>query len=451
MTVPFDAQSFDDPGSEVQIAIRDGDTGDVAVVTGAVDVLAGTVTFQTPHFSGFQAVSPRPRPLRGGFVELQVIAGIDAQFGGEFTLALNSLTGLKGPRTGNVVARDLDRRTMLFGGDEGGATLTGRRERTSDTGRATADRELSLTFGEEVVSYARGRSSDVLLHGDAVSDRTNLSVLLRRVRGAPTQGALRGDWHGIVLEMAATREPGEFVVATTGQRFELSVGAAGRAVVTSSDMFVSRMTYPAGTHTSDRFRKPAKPGTLRPSGKLARLTLDVGAAGDLPSIELYPVVRGDMLIGTTGGFVGDVQNLSAAMARLVILVRAGAHGSDGDLAGRSQFVSVDSTFASVSPGGPPALALGLLDLDVVHDGTGGLRARGTSFLVLPDASGVPFVDARTVDDTAGYRIQKDLSYGESLPLQRGAVLRRRGLYVVTAFTAGRKALGFGMPSRPVAK
>ena len=45
---------------------------EVQVVTGTVDTDAGEFTFAAPHFSGFQAVSPRPRPLRGGFIELEI-------------------------------------------------------------------------------------------------------------------------------------------------------------------------------------------------------------------------------------------------------------------------------------------------------------------------------------------------------------------------------------------
>ena len=451
VTVPFDAQAYDDPGSEVQVAIRDRDTGEVEIVTGIVDVDAGTISFQTPHFSGFQPVSPRPRPLRGGFVEVEIGGGLTPQFGGGFLLGANVLLGRDGPRTGNVVTRSRDRYLIGFGPDQkGDVTLSSDHDQTLENGIAQAEGELLLSFGKDVISYLRGRTPDAMIRSEAGAGGARISALLRRVKGKPTQGALRGDWHAVVLEFSAARASASAVgLATAGQRFELMVEPGGRAVASGSDLRVTRVAYPAGTIVKTRNRKAPKPGLLQPNGAFVRLTMDLGSAEGAEFVDLHPVARGDLLVGVTGSIVGSPGDPTKTMARLVVLARAGVNGDDELLDGRSQVVALDTGFATPAALPLPVATVELLDIDVQHDGAGRLRAQGASLVLQHDVNGAPTLVPGQVDFPGTYRVDKDLIYRESTPLGTGALLRRRGLYIATLFDEDRIALGFGMPSRPV--
>lgn len=451
VTVPYDPQAYDDPGTEVEVAIRDGETGEVEVVPGTVDPVAETVSFQTSHFSGFQPVSPRQRPLRGGFVELEIGGRIDPQLGGTLLLGLNAIVGQDGPRTGNGVARNLDRRFIGFGPDgQGGVVFAVDRDQALQSGTVRADADLALQLGSQIVTFLRGRTPDALVRGGVANDQANVAVLLRRVKGRATQGALRGDWFGIVLEIAGERgSAGGLVVTTTGRRFELEVDADGRAVASDSDLWTTRVPYPGGEPTSSRSRRAPRPGTLRPSGSFGRLTMDVGVADGPAFVDLHAVARGDLLVGVTGDVQGLPTNPSRAMARLVLLARAGRKGSDADLSGRSRFVAFDAGFETASTAQVPVPVLDLLSLDVQHDGAGSLRARGGTLRVRHGPAGQPVISTGQIDVDGTYSVEKDLEYRPSTPLGPGVLLRRRGLYISTFFGPERIALGFGLPARPL--
>ena len=314
-----------------------------------------------------------------------------------------------------------------------------------------ADADVTLDLGNRVVSFLRGRSPDVMVRSDGSGDQAVVSVLLRRVKGKTTQGALRGAWHGLVLEYSgAAGTTGGLQITTAGRRFELDVQPAGRAVASDSDLWTTRLAYPGGNPTTDRDRKAPKPGTLRPSGSFARLTMDVGVADGPAFVDLHPVARGDVLVGLAGDFVGTPNDPESAMSRLVILVRAGAKGGNDDLDGRSRFVALDTGFESAAVGAAVVPTFELLNLDVQHDGDGSLRARGGAALLRHGPDGQPSITGRQIDVTGTYRIEKDLIYRESQPVGPGALLRRRGLYITTRFGDDRSAIGFGLPARPAA-
>ncbi len=452
VTLPFDTQAYDDPNTEVSVALRDAETGEVQVVTGVVDVDAGTITFPTSHFSRFQPASPRPRPLVGGFVELELAGSLDPAFATSVVFGLNAVRGAAGRRSGNAVSRDIDRYAVTFVPDAiRGGRISGSREQRMQSGTVSAGRTLDLDFGAQQVSFERGRSPDVFIRREVRDGLAGVSLLLRRVKGRPSRSALAGEWHAIVLEVSAVRgSNGKIAIASVGQTFTLSVARSGKASARQAERSVTAVPFPGGTPTTQRdTRRPLK-GSLRPLGAMARLEMEVGQRTVIDTIDLHPVVRGDALVGVTGAVLGDPSDPTLIMTRLVILTRKGEDGSVADLPGRSRFAGFDLGLVAGDIDIPAAGArFDVLGLDVEHDGAGALRARGNGITLSRGISGGPQLNARSLDFTSTYDIAKDLGYREDAPFDRGVILARRGLYISTHFADDRVAIGFGVPSRPL--
>ncbi len=450
VTVPFDAQGFD-PGDDVLVAIEDGDTGEIVIVTGTVNA-DQTVTFPTSHFSRFQAVSRRPRPLVGGFVELELSGELLSANAGSVSMGLHSIVGAKGPRTGNGVARSVDRMSIGWApalvGDQSFQLTT---EARTQPGTAIADEQLTLDVGGQNLVYDRGRSNDVLLRRGATGDQAGVTVLLRRVKGAPSKGALRGDWHAFVVEYAAASAKGEPLrLLSAGQTFDLTVEPLGRATASGARLVATRADYPGGTPLTTVVRRAPAPGTLRPAGNFARLEMAIGAEADLTSIDLHPVVRGDALVGLARRLEGDPKAPDRAVMRLVILVRAGQSGDEAILDGRSVFGAFGFGLTPGVDGGPSVdVALELLELDVLHDGLRDVRAIGTATKQEHAKGGATAKFGGTENASGRYHVDRDLGYDEDATGRRGAVLRRGGLFVDSAFDGFGVSIGFGVPARPL--
>ena len=117
---------------------------------------------------------------------------------------LNGFVGAKGPRTGNDVTRILDRHTFTFSPGVGQApTFAYDREQSNDRGTAFADEDLRLVFPSGALTFERGRSPDVFLRGAFNSGAATIGALVRRAKGKPSRGGLRGAWHVIVYELSA--------------------------------------------------------------------------------------------------------------------------------------------------------------------------------------------------------------------------------------------------------
>ncbi len=454
VTVPIDTQAFDDPGSEAtSVGIQDGATGEVTIVPASVDVDAGTLTFQTSHFSRFQPLSSRPRPFAGTFVELELSGSLESGFTDEIALGLHVVHGDKGPRTGNTVTRDVERtRLRVTPRSGGGSLIEGVVDRRAQSGVVSADTELTLDLGNVQTVFERGRGGDVLVRRIVQPGQLGTAVLLRRAKGTPTRSVLRGTWHALVVEFGAAHAgaSGATVRSVTGQTFELDVDPLGRATPSDVVRTVTRWPGAAGRPVTKTDRRPVPRGSLLPAGDDVALTLAVGLDAGLDEVVLAPVVRGDALVGVARAFSGVADDLDSATLRLVVLVRAGSGGDAALLRGRSLVrgfgVDVHEDAGSVAAI-PTRVDVSLLDADVLHDGAGGLAVSGLRAVLSHDGAGEPLPGTFTLDGTGTYRVARDLVYAESRPLAVGALLRRRGLYVAAAFDDGRFTLGFGVPTR----
>jgi len=452
VTLPFDAQAYDDPGTEVTVALRDGTTGDIELVTGTVDVEAGTITFPTSHFSRFQPASPRPRPLVGGFVELEITGSLAPPYTSAVSFGLNAIRGAKGPRTGNAVTRDLDRFEVRTSQNaQRGGQITGTRDQRRQNGVVSAGATVEIDLGTNVLSYERGRSPDVLIRRRVADDRASVSLLLRRVKGKPTRGALFGDWNVVVVEYSAVRAPdGTVSVASAGQTFDLSVDAMGRATPRKSLRSVTSVPFMGGKSVTQLDTKRPAKGTLSPAGLMVRLDMELGHRTVVDSIDLHPVVRGDALVGVSGDVLGDPADPTLLVARIVILTRVGKNGTDGVLDGRSRFAGFDIGLLPSGTQVPVAgTRLEVLALEIEHDGSGGLEARGNGSTLSIGVAGGPVRVTRDLIFGSTYSIAKSLRYVEDAPFDGGVVFVRRGLYISTLFADDRVAIGFGLPARPL--
>jgi len=452
MTLPYDPQAYDDPATEVSVALRNGDTGEIEVVVGTVDPVAQTVTFPTSHFSNFQPTSPRPRPLVGGFVDLELTGALQPQLASWVRFSLNAVRGQKGPRSGNAVTRQLNRFEVRVDPDAvRGAVITSSRDQRLQSGTVSAEKTLDLDLGSVVASYQRGRSADVYLRRRVSGDRATVSVLLRRVKGKPTRGALAGNWNAVVIEYSALRGPdGRVVLTSAGQTFRLSVNRDGVATARQASRSVTSVPFVGGAvKTQDDTLRPAR-GTLVPAGAVARLDMEIGHRTVIDSVDLHAVVRGDALVGVTGDVLGDAGDPTLLVTRLVILSRARKSGTDEDLAGRSRFLGFELGLQSGGASNPVAsIALDLLRLDVQHDGEGGLSARGDETSIGRDVAGGPSISQVVRPRfSSSYDVTKSSVYSEGAPFDGGLLLVRRGLYISTVFRDGRLAIGFGLPARP---
>ncbi len=443
VTLPFLAQSFDDPLTDLIVVRRDEETGEIEELPGpfAVDVDAGTVTFPTSEFSSFQTVSRQDRPVKGTFLEV-VIRPRLLDDGGELTLATNLVHGDFGERTVNPADRTRVAHTLTWSAGAGVGLFT---DEGSEIGTfaITSDDEIELATPSSSRTYRRGRTANALVAGGTEAGAPRLGVLLRRTQGTPTRGALAGEWHVFVLEgNAIERGAGAVTTRLLVQRVTLSVAADGTTRARGVVRQIVVRDLPDAEWRILRDRATPRDGTLLPAAATgdaafgAVLDMELGLARFLTRVELFPALSGDVLIGTASAEEG-----AAAAVRLVILVRLSSNAANSVLAGSSLLAATGFRIGGLS-GAELADAATSLDVSVRRSTKGAVTAEGTIIRQNRGMSptGLPafFEGTWKLDPTGALR--------ESQPLRNGALTPRGEFYVDTDVRDGRIEIGFGLPS-----
>jgi hypothetical protein len=442
VTLPFLAQSFDDPESELAVVRRDDETGEVEELAGpfAVDVDTGSVTFATSTFSTFQTVSRKDRPVKGTFLEIIVRPRFDDD-GGSLTLATNLVHGDFGDRTENPADRTRRAHTLTWSRDAGVSVAT-------DTGtevgtfRIDSDESVSLVMPSGPRSFRRGRTPNALVAAGAEDGAPRLGALLRRAQGTPAPGALAGDWHAFVLEGNAIESaPGVVAVRLLLQRLRLKVAADGRASASGVVRVTVARDTADGEWTVVGDRNVPDPGSLTPSlgdgdaAFAANLDMALGRRAALVRVPLFPALSGDLLVGSAG-----VDEGGAGAVRLVVLVRTSSDAVTTDLTGRSIVGA-----AGFRTGGDPATdATVARDLDVVRTKRGAVSGAGA--LLVQERGAAAVTDTESFDET--WKIKPNGRFREFAPLREGALTPRGELYVDVDVRDGRVEIGFGVPAAP---
>jgi hypothetical protein len=465
VTIPFDLQSYDDPANEMTIYVEDGLTGSLspAAKPYTFDLANGSVSFQTSHFSRFQGTSQRDRPCRGEYLQIEVGGAPSDSFGGEVRAGLHAVTflrtapGGKTPvRTGNRYTMDIDRRVVRYlPGAAGSVTWAPLQFSDSGTIDVTNDETIAVAaFALTPFKYLRGRNEDVLLISGAGSGGGSVSALLRRARGRPTRLTLAGSWQAFAYEFDAVEASTGVALRHLGRAARLAVGRDGTVRATSATTVVAAMG-PSGGWETKRFGGGVAPGTFSIGTDVtdhSYVDLDLGLGGEgSPSVtRLYPVLKGEMLIGIGGAAQGPEQDPSAAFTRAVVLVRAAEHATPRLLEGRS----IQSSF-----GFAPLLGLAARqdiswrseDVIVLRDGAKSLTANGISGAAThAPSTGAPQAATNPISVEGSYKVFPDGTYAATGYAEVGAVTGRSGFYVTARFGDALFALGFGTVARPVA-
>ncbi len=460
VTIPFDPQAYDDPVAEIEIFVEEEDGTQVAIPGPYdIDVDASTVTFPTSGFSTFEPVSPKARPFRGRFVEIQILTGLENGFGGAFGFNQHTIIGDAGPRIGNGFVRSVDTLTAKWTRGSGSvATLSATQQIGGQAGTIdVVDNEeinLQILSGASI-RLVRGRSPDLLVGTVSGNGQLGVSLIARETKGAPTRNSLSGGWHAIVWDFVTRDIPGAGVDLVSGiQTLELDVEFDGTTKAGKVSRDVTFSEFPSTGWQSERDKRRPANGTLLRSGKDAILSMAVGTSPLITEMRLTPVARGDVLMGVTRQVDGSVQNPSEIVSRLVILVRPPEKATTATFSGSSRLRTIELvTTAGSSTGNAPAGAAELIlrDLDAVHDGQGALTASGFRRTLVHDAVGARVLTNTGVDNTASYSVRSDGSFDETGPMQRGTLTRKGGLTISLATTGDRMGLGFGLRSRPFPK
>jgi len=467
--ISFDPQAFDDPQNEITVTTQDQTTLQVTDVPRGdlvIDTLADTVSFPASHFSRFQGFSPRPRPVKGPFVQLELGGAVTAGGAGSVTFGLSRLTGLKGPRSGNGFARALNRRTIRWDPTSVAWDVVAP---AGDPGVVTVQDDGDVTLTDSIdgaVQYVRGQNGDVLIRRSAPdSSAAATSFLLRVAPGAPNLFNVAGDWNAFVLEASAQHFAGANAykglnLTMGGQVLQLTFGLDGKATARSSVKYGAIADDKADLAGVGQWDFNNSGGRALPAaGALAfpadgsntvQLTMPLGFRTNLAgTVTLHPVLRGDMLVG-----VADTSDLPAsggALARLVVLVRArNAESRDlkHPLVGDSLFAAFG--LRAVDLGGLPPTTLQGIDFVaddfVATHGVGHVVTyAGRRDVYSRDASGAPtFVSDAAFSSTGKFTVSTDGVYAEKrLPLS-GAVTVHGNVFVATRFVQGELSLGFGV-------
>jgi hypothetical protein len=452
VTVPFDPQAFDDPLTELTIYIQDSETGALEAVPQnqlVIDTDAATVSFPTSHFSRFQGTSPKDRPVKGTFAHLEIGGRPLPMFGGSVVFGLSRVDALKGPRTGNSVTRTNGRRAIAYSPSNIGYSPA---PMTTETGTIQIVDDSTvmlsgLTGGPS--KFRRGRSPDVLIEQPATAAAgATLSLVLRVAQGTPTLSNLAGDWQYVTYEVTAGKDAGGATLLTTsGQRGRLNFGLDG--VVKASN--VATRTATAGEPGEWRelvgTEEPANGSLLAGQGRLT-LQMQLGDSGLISSMDLVPVLKGEVLVGVTDAVEGSSQSPSGVALRMAVLVRKAKSAGPAALGTRNFFSSV-GVLPIDRPGATQDFGYYGDDLVIGRNGRGGSHLLGARVASGHDANGAPQVFAPViVDKDAKYSLQKDGLYRETAPLDVGAFAPRAGFYVVTEFAGLSYSLGFGVVAPP---
>lgn len=454
VTLPFDPQAFDDPASELTIFVEDSATGELEEIPRAslvIDTAASTVSFPTSHFSRFQGVSPRPRFLRGTFLQVELLGQALAGASGQISVGLSRIHGFEGQRTGNAFRRDPALISLGYGPngisfDPGQAS-----DPEFGTINVADDERISMDYpGGGALRFVRGREADALLEPPSPQDPFgSTSVLLRIAKGAPTRANLAGPWNASVIEFRADRDAqGAVRLGAASRTATLSFGLDG--TVRASKAYASIHSAGAdGRWTRAVTKAPPPPGTYAPNKALVTLDLDFG--GDAAtSVSLVPVLRGDVLVGTASFVEPGQQGIASAGIRLVVLVRGASGASSLGLRGRSLYSAFTASPVPGSGGGQDLWFLAD-DFGVAHDGKRGVRFSGSRVGSIHDALGGQQRTNESLDVTGSYSVGADGTYRETAFGGFGAVAPRGGFFLVTRPATPQVSLGFGVTAPPITK
>lgn len=460
VTLPFDPDAFDDPLNELSIVVLNQTTGEQETIpASSVDIPNSTATFPVSHFSRFQPVSPRARPLRGKLLEFELVGRTTQGFGSELMLGLNDVVIGKGPRAAAPLLRQFRRRALGWALDtEGAPHISVFDDERTATGTAAVGADSSVTFqlpGGDV-PFERARSNDLLLRAGGDGD-ARFAALLRRTRGDSTRGNLAGEWTMSVFETSAARiDAASLGILVASEETVLSVERRGRATPLSTLVRRARQDFPASAWTLSKDDRTRNPGLFEPTPDGgARLLMRIGNGGQPTETFLAPVLRGDVLIG--GAVVSSGANfkdLDAASLRFVILVRRGAPGfldgsaGDGDLPPSSLYAAFQAAVPRGTSGGPAPLRFqsSRFDLAVANDGAA--MFSGARTLIGHDNLGVPDVTSEGTSGTGQFVIAGDGRFSAGSLLPRGSLTRRRSAVVYAGTDQkGVFPVGFSVPAR----
>ncbi len=461
VTLPFDPDAFDDPLNELSIVVLNQTTGEQETIpASSVDIPNSTATFPVSHFSRFQPVSPRARPLRGKLLEFELVGRTTPGFGSELLLGLNDVVIGKGPRTAAPLMRQVHRRSIGWGLDTDGAPhISSIEDSRSMTGTAAVGADSSVTFqvpsGD--VPFERARSNDLLVRAGGDGD-ARFAALLRRTRGEPTRGNLSGEWTMSVFEMAAARiDAASLGVLVASEETVLSVEPRGKATPLSTLVRRAQQNFPVSTWTLSKNDRTRNPGLLEPlPDGGARLRMRVGNGAQPTETILSPVLRGDVLIGgavVTSG--ANQKDLDAGALRFVILVRRGSAGfldgsvGDGDLPPSSLYAAFQTVVPRGDTGGPAPLRFqsSRFDLRVAEDGSASFS--GARTLITHDDLGAPDITSDGTSGTGQFVIGGDGRFSAGSLLPRGSLTRRRSAVIYAGTDQkGVFPVGFSVPARP---
>lgn len=460
VTLPFDPDAFDDPLNELSIVVLNQSTGEQETIpASSVDIPSATATFPVSHFSRFQPVSPRARPLRGRLLEFELVGRTTQGFGSELMLGLNDVVIGKGPRAATPVMRQFRRRSIGWALDtEGAPHITVLDDERTATGTAAigADSTVTLQLPAGDVPFERARSNDLLLRAGGDGD-ARFAALLRRTRGEPTRGNLSGEWTMSVFETAASRiDATSLGIVVASEETVLSVERRGRATPVSTLVRRARQDFPASAWSLSRDERTRNPGMLEPTPEGgARLLMRIGNGFQPTETILSPVLGGDVLIGGAVTSLGaNFKDLDAASLRFVVLVRRGAakflDGSAGDdeLPPNSLYAAFQAVVPRNTSGGPAPLRFQSSRFDLAVAPDGAAMFSGARTLIGHDNLGAPDVSTEGTSGTGRFVVTSDGRFSAGSLLPRGSLTRRRSAVVYAGTDQkGVFPVGFSVPAR----
>jgi hypothetical protein len=453
MTIPFDTDSFDDPASELSIVVQDAETGTTEKVAAtSVDEIAETATFPVGHFSAFQAVSPRPRPVRGRFVDLELTGRVTQGYGAVFTIARNGLRVDRGtPRDAGTGARTLARFTFGWALDDTGTPVlqAGADTRVVDAvARVDSDAGVLVESDAGQLQLERGRGPNALASAVLVgTDTASFHAVLRRTRGLPTRTNLSGDWHVQVLEVLAGRVPEQRIAVTVASaEFAIEVAKTGAVRSEPVPIRTSQQVFPETSWKHAVQWKPLKGATIRPDGENVVLVLPVGPQASLHEVQLAPTIRGDVLVGVVAATEGPSVNVTAAGLRVVVLVRKSKDAKLADLPPSLLFSSFG--VQTEDDGLPPhGLRFAVTDGDLTFGAQGETTLTGFRSVVGHDAGGLTTQTNEDAGFAATARLTSDGRLTGGRVLGRALILPGRAALVFAGSAPGDHRFGVALPSK----
>lgn len=456
VTLPFDAQGFDDPLDELQIFVTNQETEELELIPGPYTFGDDSVTFPVSHFSGFQPTSTRPRPFRGEYVELEVATVHQTGFGVSVRFALNELSGQTGPRTGNVFGRTVDRRDFAFGSPAAGqfqGGLTRTQEATNGTATLGGQDQVRLedaTIGARTLF--RGRSRQFLNAPGIGPDEAGVLLALRRTNGRPTAKTLFGEWRFVVWEFATERLPdGSGRITETGQTGLLDFKPNGDVRAKETTTVAKTAPYPRGAWQtqSDKARPPV--GRFEIDGRDVQFTMSLGSAPELTDVKLIPTAKGAVMVGVAGVVQGPSNNTNRFASRMVLLMRTDPGVPPTKLAGaRYRFFGLTHEHVSAATVSalPTRIVTEQQSLDLVHDGEI-VRILGQRRRLVPNPTGRVDEVVTPEDRRVPYRFDKRGAYRQAQAPSPGILVRGGALLVLPSFGPDGISLGFGLRARPL--